>query len=165
MRGYLVRGQAAGSKGGCLSSTLVIRNSSVGPIVTGALCGYRDRAMSYSPTNWKSRIATVLRKFGAYAAIGLVVPGGTLILLSMWIFRHRQWSASRGSAGREGSRVERTGGQTTAGARQPDMRVADYSVARAKAIRWLGDRYLLAKPINRSYHAGRAVPQADVRSK
>ena len=24
----------------------------------------------------------------------------------------------------------------------------DYSVARAQAIRWLGDRYLLARPIN-----------------
>ena len=28
-------------------------------------------------------------------------------------------------------------------------RVVDYSAARAKAIAWLGDRYLLAKPINR----------------
>jgi hypothetical protein len=27
-------------------------------------------------------------------------------------------------------------------------RVVDYSAARAQAIRWLGDRYLLAKPIN-----------------
>lgn len=28
--------------------------------------------------------------------------------------------------------------------------VVDYSAARARAIRWLGDRYLLAKPINAS---------------
>ena len=27
--------------------------------------------------------------------------------------------------------------------------LVDYSAARAKAIEWLGDRYLLAKPINR----------------
>jgi len=27
--------------------------------------------------------------------------------------------------------------------------VVDYSAARAKAIEWLGERYLLAKPINR----------------
>ena len=27
--------------------------------------------------------------------------------------------------------------------------VVDYSAARAKAIAWLGDRYLLAKPSNR----------------
>ena len=26
--------------------------------------------------------------------------------------------------------------------------VVDYSAARARAIKWLGDRYLLAKPIN-----------------
>jgi hypothetical protein len=26
--------------------------------------------------------------------------------------------------------------------------VVDYSAARERAIRWLGDRYLLAKPIN-----------------
>jgi hypothetical protein len=28
----------------------------------------------------------------------------------------------------------------------------DYGAARAKAIEWLGDRYLLAKPINHSAH-------------
>jgi len=27
--------------------------------------------------------------------------------------------------------------------------VVDYSAARAKAIEWLGDRYLLARPVNR----------------
>ena len=27
--------------------------------------------------------------------------------------------------------------------------IIDYSAARAKAIEWLGDRYLLAKPVNR----------------
>jgi hypothetical protein len=35
----------------------------------------------------------------------------------------------------------------------PDMTqgmVVDYSAARERAIRWLGDRYLLAKPINAS---------------
>jgi len=31
--------------------------------------------------------------------------------------------------------------------------IVDYSAARAKAIEWLGDRYLLAKPINRRVHA------------
>jgi len=32
--------------------------------------------------------------------------------------------------------------------------VVDYSAARAKAIEWLGDRYLLAKPINRTLAPG-----------
>jgi hypothetical protein len=31
--------------------------------------------------------------------------------------------------------------------------VVDYSAARAKAIEWLGERYLLAKPINRRFGA------------
>lgn len=34
--------------------------------------------------------------------------------------------------------------------------VVDYSAARAKAIEWLGDRYLLARPINRLAAAARA---------
>jgi len=33
--------------------------------------------------------------------------------------------------------------------------VVDYSAARAKAIEWLGDRYLLAKPVNRTLAASR----------
>lgn len=33
--------------------------------------------------------------------------------------------------------------------------IVDYGAARAKAIEWLGDRYLLAKPINRSSAASR----------
>jgi hypothetical protein len=33
--------------------------------------------------------------------------------------------------------------------------VVDYSAARAHAIRWLGDRYLLARPINASYYGSR----------
>jgi hypothetical protein len=33
--------------------------------------------------------------------------------------------------------------------------IVDYSAARARAIQWLGDRYLLAKPINASESAWR----------
>ena len=36
--------------------------------------------------------------------------------------------------------------------------VVDYSAARARAIEWLGDRYLLAKPINRRCPAGHRHP-------
>jgi hypothetical protein len=50
---------------------------------------------------------------------------------------------------------------------EPDMRhidnaerarnwVVDYSAARARAIEWLGDRYLLAIPINRRFAASAA---------
>jgi hypothetical protein len=33
--------------------------------------------------------------------------------------------------------------------------VVDYSAARARAIEWLGERYLLAKPVNASENAWR----------
>jgi hypothetical protein len=32
--------------------------------------------------------------------------------------------------------------------------LVDYSAARARAIEWLGDRYLLARPINRAPAVG-----------
>jgi hypothetical protein len=36
---------------------------------------------------------------------------------------------------------------------QVETWVVDYSAARARAIKWLGDRYLLARPINVSESA------------
>ena len=38
--------------------------------------------------------------------------------------------------------------------------VVDYSAARERAIKWLGDRYLLARPINLSDSAWRRLPQS-----
>jgi hypothetical protein len=38
--------------------------------------------------------------------------------------------------------------------------IVDYSAARARAIRWLGDRYLLAKPINAGALARRRTSSA-----
>lgn len=35
--------------------------------------------------------------------------------------------------------------------------LVDYSAARAQAIRWLGDRYLLAKPINATRYSSRVL--------
>ncbi len=119
----------------------------MGSIVAGAREGYRDRAMSPSPLNWKSRVANLLREFGAYAAIALVVPGGTLIALSAWVIRHR---------------AKRTSEQATAEKPQADTREVDYGAARARAISWLGDRYLLAKPINRGYGPWQVAPPANV---
>jgi hypothetical protein len=41
---------------------------------------------------------------------------------------------------------------------QPSAWVVDYSAARALAISWLGDRYLLARPINARRDTGRKAP-------
>jgi hypothetical protein len=37
--------------------------------------------------------------------------------------------------------------------------VVDYSAARARAIEWLGDRYLLARPVNANERAWRKAPR------
>jgi hypothetical protein len=42
--------------------------------------------------------------------------------------------------------------------------VVDYSAARMRAIRWLGDRYLLAKPINAGATAWRSRALQDMRA-
>jgi hypothetical protein len=36
---------------------------------------------------WIGRIAALLRELGPYAVIELVLPGGSLIALSLWLFR------------------------------------------------------------------------------
>ncbi len=40
--------------------------------------------------------------------------------------------------------------------------VVDYSAARMRAISWLGDRYLLARPINARENARRNTAAADL---
>jgi len=39
--------------------------------------------------NWMTRLAGRLRALGPYAAIGLVVPGGSFIAVLLWALRHR----------------------------------------------------------------------------
>jgi hypothetical protein len=36
-------------------------------------------------------LADLIRKVGPYGAIGLLVPGGSLIALCLWAVRHRSW--------------------------------------------------------------------------
>ena len=38
--------------------------------------------------------------------------------------------------------------------------IVDYSAARARAIEWLGDRYLLARPVNASENGWRKPARA-----
>ena len=42
-----------------------------------------------------SRIVPTLRELGPYAAVGLVVPGGSLLLLGAWAYKNRPWLAAR----------------------------------------------------------------------
>jgi hypothetical protein len=40
-----------------------------------------------------------MRELQSYAAIVLIIPGGSLIALSLWMFRHRTWLATRARRG------------------------------------------------------------------
>jgi hypothetical protein len=44
------------------------------------------------PNNFKllARLGGSIRELGVYAAIALIVPGGSLIALCVWAFRHRR---------------------------------------------------------------------------
>jgi hypothetical protein len=55
----------------------------------------RERTMMTPRANWMTRIAAPVRELGPYAAIELILPGGSLIALSLWAIRHREWFASR----------------------------------------------------------------------
>ena len=57
-------------------------------MATGPPGAYCSLAMLVPHLNWKDRFATLLREYGPLTAIALVVPGGSLILLSVWAFRH-----------------------------------------------------------------------------
>ena len=59
-------------------------------------------------THWIIRLAGVLRALGPYAAIELILPGGTLIAVAIWAIRHRRSIAAR---------ARRAGARTTA----PDL--------------------------------------------
>jgi len=61
--------------------------------------------------------------------------------------------------------VKRAGEPVGAWKQQAGAWVVDYAVAREQAIKWLGDRYLLARPINRLQRTGfEPEPAAGVRT-
>jgi hypothetical protein len=43
------------------------------------------------PMNLLTYLAGPMRELGPYAVVALIVPGGCLIALAFWAFRHRTW--------------------------------------------------------------------------
>ena len=79
--------------------------------------------MLLPPTHWIMRLVGVLRALGPYAAIELILPGGTLIAIVVWAIRQR-WSSA--------ARARRADARTTASdLRQPaidiDLQVSAHS--------------------------------------
>jgi hypothetical protein len=42
-----------------------------------------------------AQLSSSLRKLGAYAAVALIVPGGSLIAFALWASRYRGWLTAR----------------------------------------------------------------------
>jgi uncharacterized membrane protein len=40
-----------------------------------------------------------MRELGSYSAIALILPGGSLIALTLWMLRHRTWLAAHARHG------------------------------------------------------------------
>ena len=55
----------------------------------------QEDAVTVVGTGLRARLARSIRGLGSYAAIVLILPGGSLIALSLWTFRHRAWLAAR----------------------------------------------------------------------
>ena len=55
----------------------------------------RRQVVTTAQSSWIARLAALMRSFGPYAAIELLLPGGSLIALSLWILRHREELAAR----------------------------------------------------------------------
>ena len=46
-------------------------------------------------TGWWQWLVEQVRTFGPYFAAELILPGGTLIALALWMYRRRQAAAAR----------------------------------------------------------------------
>jgi hypothetical protein len=44
---------------------------------------------------WMDRLVGTMRELAPYAAVGLALPGGSLIALALWAARHRPMSTLR----------------------------------------------------------------------
>jgi hypothetical protein len=53
------------------------------------------RSMLLPRATWIIRFAGLLRALGPYAAIELILPGGTLIAIAVWAIRRWWWPAAR----------------------------------------------------------------------
>jgi hypothetical protein len=52
--------------------------------------------MAESPIDSIGRLGRSAREIGPYAALAVLLPGGTLIAGLIWMLRHRSWLAAHG---------------------------------------------------------------------
>jgi hypothetical protein len=60
------------------------------PIISPEFAPTRSRLAA-----WLARIGTILRQLGPYAAIEILLPGGTLMALLLWLYRRSVYVRAR----------------------------------------------------------------------
>jgi hypothetical protein len=95
--------------------------------------------------SWMHLCRSVAHGLGPYTVIAVLIPGGTLVALLIWMYRrHRNGQHRKVAAPAVPARaVPATRVPTPASSTSES-----YSPAIANAKAWLGDRYLLAQPIH-----------------
>jgi hypothetical protein len=83
--------------------------------------------MKTTVLSWMVHYRPVASTIGLHALIAVLIPGGTILLLALWLHRRQQAMKANSHSSR--------------------MPKIEYGAALAKAIEWLGDRYLLAEPV------------------
>ena len=63
--------------------------------VSGSLDDTQKAAMLPRTMNSLAQPSAALRALGAYAAVALIVPGGSLIAFTLWASRHSGWLTAR----------------------------------------------------------------------
>jgi len=66
--------------------------------LAASFCQRMLACVGAGPRAWRAGAAALLRSLGPYAAIELLLPGGSLIVLLWWLYRRRSAAGSGSTA-------------------------------------------------------------------
>jgi hypothetical protein len=67
-------------------------------MLAAPLCQRMLKSVGAGPNAWRAAAARLLRDLGPYAAIELLLPGGSLIVLLVWLYRRHCAARSAATA-------------------------------------------------------------------
>jgi hypothetical protein len=82
------------------SSRLALKDPAVQIVTANVTCATREDALTATRgSRWRVRLARSIRELGSYGAMALILPGGNLISLALFMLQHRTWLAARARRG------------------------------------------------------------------
>ena len=67
-------------------------------LAAGSFCKRMLESVYAGPTPWRAGAAGLLRNLGPYAVIELLLPGGSLLVLLLWLYRRHSAARSASTA-------------------------------------------------------------------